>query len=94
MTYLDVDDTVRATFGYAKQGAGYGYTGVKGLNALLATRVHRGLGAADRGDPAAQGVGELRSRRWPVDRRRDHDEPRLRRGRCAGVARRLGLLRR
>jgi len=37
VTYLDVDDTVRATFGYAKQGAGYGYTGVKGLNALLAT---------------------------------------------------------
>jgi hypothetical protein len=35
--YLDVDDTVRATYGYAKQGAGYGYTGVKGLNALLAT---------------------------------------------------------
>jgi hypothetical protein len=37
VTYLDVDDTVRATFGYAKQGAGYGYTRVKGLNALLAT---------------------------------------------------------
>jgi len=37
VTYLDIDDTVRATFGYAKQGAGYGYTGVKGLNALLAT---------------------------------------------------------
>src|SRR6266702_1833982 len=37
VSYLDVDDTVRATFGYAKQGTGYGYTGVKGLNALLAT---------------------------------------------------------
>jgi len=37
VTYLDIDDTVRATFGYAKQGSGYGYTGVKGLNALLAT---------------------------------------------------------
>jgi hypothetical protein len=37
VAYLDMDDTVRATFGYAKQGAGYGYTGVKGLNALLAT---------------------------------------------------------
>jgi hypothetical protein len=36
-TNVDVDDTMRATFGYAKQGAGYGYTGVKGLNALLAT---------------------------------------------------------
>jgi hypothetical protein len=37
VTYLDLDDTVRATFGYAKQGAGYGYSDVKGLNALLAT---------------------------------------------------------
>jgi hypothetical protein len=37
VTYLDIDDTIRSTFGYAKQGAGYGYSGVKGLNALLAT---------------------------------------------------------
>ena len=37
LAYLDVDDTVKATYGYAKQGTGYGYTGVKGLNALLAT---------------------------------------------------------
>lgn len=36
ITYLDIDDTVRATFGYCKQGVGYGYSGVKGLNALLA----------------------------------------------------------
>jgi hypothetical protein len=35
-TYVDIDDTIKATHGYAKQGAGYGYTGVKGLNALLA----------------------------------------------------------
>lgn len=35
--YVDVDDTVRQTYGYAKQGAGRGYTGVKGLNVLLAT---------------------------------------------------------
>ena len=37
VTFVDIDDTVRQTYGYAKQGAGYGYTGVKGLNALLAT---------------------------------------------------------
>jgi hypothetical protein len=37
VVYLDVDDTVRRTYGYAKEGVGYGYTGVKGLNALLAT---------------------------------------------------------
>jgi len=36
LTYVDIDDTVKPTFGYAKQGAGRGYTGVKGLNVLLA----------------------------------------------------------
>jgi hypothetical protein len=36
LAYIDVDDTVRATYGYAKQGTGRGYTGVNGLNALLA----------------------------------------------------------
>jgi hypothetical protein len=43
VAYVDIDDTVKATYGYAKQGAGYGYSGVKvstvrrALNALLAT---------------------------------------------------------
>jgi hypothetical protein len=37
VSYVDVDDTIRETHGYAKQGAGYGYSGVKGLNALVAT---------------------------------------------------------
>jgi len=37
VAYVDVDDTVKATYGYAKQGAGFGYSGVKGLNALIAT---------------------------------------------------------
>jgi len=36
LAYVDVDDTLKQTYGYAKQGAGRGYTGVKGLNALLA----------------------------------------------------------
>ena len=37
VTYVDVDDTVREVYGYAKQGVGYGYSRVKGLNALIAT---------------------------------------------------------
>jgi len=37
VAFLDLDDTVKATYGYAKQGAGRGYTGINGLNALLAT---------------------------------------------------------
>lgn len=34
---VDVDDTVIEVHGYGKQGAGFGYSGVRGLNALLAT---------------------------------------------------------
>ena len=37
IAYADLDDSVRRTFGYAEQGAGYGYSGVKGLNVPLAT---------------------------------------------------------
>ena len=37
IAYLDVDDTMRETHGDAKAGAGYGYTCVMGLNALIAT---------------------------------------------------------
>lgn len=34
---IDVDDTIREVHGYAKQAAGFGYTGVRGLNVQLAT---------------------------------------------------------
>jgi hypothetical protein len=34
---LDIDDTIIEVHGYTKQGSGYGYSGVRGLNALLAT---------------------------------------------------------
>jgi hypothetical protein len=34
---VDIDDTIVQVHGYTKQGAGFGYTGVRGLNALLAT---------------------------------------------------------
>src|SRR5450830_1239424 len=36
VAYLDIDDTIKATYGHKKQGTGYGYSKVKGLNALLA----------------------------------------------------------
>ena len=36
MAFVDVDDTIREVHGYQKQGAAYGYSGVKGLNAQLA----------------------------------------------------------
>jgi len=34
---VDVDDTIIEVHGYTKAGSGYGYSGVRGLNALLAT---------------------------------------------------------
>jgi hypothetical protein len=37
VTYVDIDGTVHRTYGYAKQGAVYGYSKVRGLNALIAT---------------------------------------------------------
>ncbi|MGW1091377.1 hypothetical protein ACWD4L_35205 [Streptomyces sp. NPDC002596] len=69
VAYLDIDDTIRRTHGYAKQGAGYGYSKVKGLNALLAalctplaapvvaaTRLRKGASGSVRG--AASFVAE------------------------------------
>ena len=41
LVYVDIDDTLKQSYGYAKQGAGRGYTGVKGLNALLASSRRR-----------------------------------------------------
>ena len=35
--FVDVDETIIEVHGYAKQGSGYGYSGVRRLNALLAT---------------------------------------------------------
>lgn len=37
IAFLDLDDTVREVHGYAKQGAAFGYTGVRGLNLQVAT---------------------------------------------------------
>jgi len=35
---IDVDSTITEVFGYQKQGAAYGYTGVKGYHPLVASR--------------------------------------------------------
>ena len=36
IAFIDIDDSVREVHGYAKQAAGYGYTGVRGLNFAVA----------------------------------------------------------
>jgi len=61
-TFLDVDDTIIEVHGHQKQGAGFGYSGVRGLNAMLAVvstiprapiiigqRLRRGAAASPRG---------------------------------------------
>jgi hypothetical protein len=73
--FADIDDTVTPTYGYAKQGAGYGYTHVKGLNALIgtlttptsapviaATRLRRGSTSSPRG--AASFVASTLAAAW------------------------------
>ena len=42
ISYLDVDDTIRANTSSARQGAGYGYSKVNGLNALIGTLASSG----------------------------------------------------
>ena len=37
LVFVDVDDTFIEVHGYQKQGAGFGYSGIRGINALLAT---------------------------------------------------------
>jgi hypothetical protein len=37
LAFVDVDDTIGQVHGYAKQGAAFGYSGVRGLNAQLVT---------------------------------------------------------
>jgi len=37
LVLIDIDDTIREVHGYSKQGAGFGYNKVRGLNAMLTT---------------------------------------------------------
>ena len=50
---VDIDDTIVEVHGYAKQGAGFGYSGVRGLNALLATVTTAGSAPVVVAEPAA-----------------------------------------
>ena len=94
LSLVDVDDTVKPTYGYAKQGAGYGYSKVKGLNALLGHDVDADVGAGDRGDPAAEGLDQLGPGRGAAGRRRARDRETVRRDRSGRGPRRLGVLHR
>ena len=93
VAFLDIDDTVRQTYGYAKQGAGRGYTGVKGLNALLATistPLSAPVIAATRLRKGS--TNSVRGAAQAARRRAGHRAPR-RRDRAGDRARGLGVLR-
>ena len=81
VAYVDIDDTVRETHGYAKQGAGFGYSGVNGLErsarggvtraaapVIAAARLRKGSTNSARGRGAAGGrhaQGRCRGGRRP-----------------------------
>lgn len=67
---VDIDDTIKEVHGYQKQGSGYGYSGVRGLNALIAivsttlsapviigSRLRKGAAGSPRG--AGKFVGDI-----------------------------------
>ena len=67
---VDIDDTIKEVHGYQKQGSGYGYSGVRGLNALIAivsttlsapiiigSRLRKGAAGSPRG--AGKFVGDV-----------------------------------
>ncbi|XVX18675.1 IS1380 family transposase [Actinomycetota bacterium] len=73
---IDVDDTIVEVHGHAKQGVGFGYSGVRGLNALLATlatatsapvivaqRLRKGAAGSPRGAKRLVGDAVATSRR-------------------------------
>jgi len=57
IAFVDVDDTIRQTHGYQKQGVAYGYCKVKGLNAQLATLSSPTCNTALRGTTSALRAG-------------------------------------
>jgi len=73
LALVDVDDTIVEVHGDAKQGAGFGLLRQARPERSRGDRYHDGQRAGDRGDPAAQGLGELRPWRRPAHRRRVDD---------------------
>ncbi|MFT4156381.1 MAG: transposase, partial [Microbacterium sp.] len=59
LVMVDMDDTIREVHGYRKQAAAFGYSGVRGLNALLVTVT--GQGAAPLVAEASLRRGNVRS---------------------------------
>ena len=74
---IDVDDTVVEVHGYTKQGAGFGYNRVRGLNALVATLTATGAGAGDPRPAPTQGLDRVVARSQAAGGGRHQDRPSL-----------------
>ena len=85
---------MRPTYGYAKQGAGYGYTHVKGLNALIGTLSTPTSAPVIAGDPAAERIDHLRRAAPPRSSRHLGHRPPVRRVGAGGGPDGLGVLHR
>lgn len=59
VAYVGIDDTIRRTYGYAKQCARYGYSKVKRLNALLGIASTPLAAVVGGGDPPPLRAAEL-----------------------------------
>jgi len=95
LAYVDVDDTVQQTYGYAKQGAGRGYTGLKGLNVLLGILSTPDQPATDHRREAPSRTHQQREGRAPAGLGQPGDRQGLRRWRPrrdVGAAGGLGVL--
>ena len=55
LAFIDIDDTIREVHGYKKQGAAYGYSGVKGRQRSDRGAVVAVVRPGHRGVPAAEG---------------------------------------
>jgi len=76
IAFVDIDDTIREVHGYQKQGAAYGYSGVKGLNAQLAVLSSPTCAPVIAASRLRKGNAVSGSRRQPPDQRRRRDRPR------------------
>ena len=93
---LDIDDTIIEVHGHTKAGSGYGYSGVRGLNALLATATTDQSAPVIVGATPTQGLDRLCPRGDPVGQRHDQDRAPAaltRRDRDRAGPGRLGVLR-
>ena len=73
MVFVDVDDTIVEVHGPKKQGAGFGYSGVRGLNALLADSLDGHECPGDHRPTTPQRRRRVPAGRGPDRRRRAED---------------------